>query len=179
MRSPLAHPLGLALAAAALIAVGCGGDDDETTTAADTTTAETTTEAEPDGGGGDGAPPPGDVEVTELTSFSSPDGNIGCLIDRESVRCDIAERDWKPPPKPADCDLDYGQGLTINAGGAPELVCAGDTALNATTSGAPLPYGQSITAGLLRCETEKSGMRCRDTETGRGFKLSRQSYELL
>ena len=57
------------------------------------------------------------------------------------VRCDIAERDWEPPPAPAYCELDYGQGIALSAGGDPEFVCAGDTALGAD---APLPYGESI-----------------------------------
>ena len=148
--------------------------------------AETNTEGEPEtstddeaASSEDGAPPPADTEVSGLTSFSSPSGNIGCLIDRESVRCDIAERDWQPPAKPADCKLDYGQGLTLAAGGGAEFVCAGDTALNATTSGAPLPYGESISAGLLRCESAESGISCREIESGRGFSLSREAYEIF
>ena len=49
----------------------------------------------------------------------------------------------QPPKAPADCNLDYGQGIQMSAGGAPEFVCAGDTALG---GGDPLPYGQSIAA---------------------------------
>lgn len=173
-----------AAAVAAALLLGCGGDDGEETTAAvtSTTTTTETVSTEPGGGGKgsiDGAPPAADTEVNELTSFSSPSGNIGCLIDRGAARCDIAERDWEPPPKPDDCDLDYGQGVEVTAGGAADLVCAGDTALNSTTSGAPLPYGESISAGLLRCESARSGITCRDIETGRGFALSRASYELF
>ena len=58
---------------------------------------------------------------------------------------------------------------------APQFVCAGDTALGA---GKPLAYGQSIAAGLLRCESLESGMTCTDTETGRSFTLSQESYDL-
>jgi hypothetical protein len=124
----------------------------------------------------DGETPPADIEVTELTPFTSPSGNIGCYIDRKTVRCDIDKRDWDPPMAPSDCDLDYGQGIELPAGGTPGFVCAGDTALG---GGDPLPYGQSIAAGLLRCESSESGMSCRDIETGRGFTLSIQSYELF
>ena len=63
----------------------------------------------------------------------------------------------------------------MSAGGAPEFVCAGDTALG---GGDPLPYGQSIAAGLLRCDSAESGMTCTDTETGRGFTLSIAAYKL-
>ena len=182
LRPPLALLLAGVLAVATL--AGCGGDDSTstvtetstaasssaTTTTADSTATEassTTTSSE------DGAPPPADITVRKLTSFSSPTGNIGCYIDRSSVRCDISQRDWEPPKAPASCDLDYGQGISLSAGGAPEFVCAGDTALGA---GKPLAYGQSISAGLLRCESEESGMSCTDAESGRGFTISKQSY---
>lgn len=117
-----------------------------------------------------------DRTVTKLTGFTSPTGNIGCYIDRRSVRCDIAERDWKPPPAPASCNLDYGQGIELEAGGSADFVCAGDTALG---GGEPLDYGTSIGAGLLVCESEESGMTCTDTETGRGFTISRESYDIF
>jgi hypothetical protein len=118
--------------------------------------------------------PPADRVVTETTGFTSPTGNIGCYIGTENVRCDIGERDWQPPPKPADCDLDYGQGIAMHIGGSPRIVCAGDTARARGTD--PLPYGQSIQAGSLRCDSAESGMSCNDLATGHGFTLSRQDY---
>lgn len=158
--------------AAALFAVlavaGCGGDSTTTVIeTAPTTSSPSATTTE------DGAPPPADNMVSKLTGFTSPTGNIGCHIDRRSVRCDIDQRDWKPPPAPPDCKLDYGQGISLDAGGPPEFVCAGDTALG---GGKPLVYGQSIGAGLLRCESAKSGMSCSDAESGRGFTISKQRY---
>jgi hypothetical protein len=153
------------LAATLAVAAGCGSDDDpstvtETVTSSSSTEATSTTT---DATSGDGTTPAADQEVTKLTGFTSPTGNIGCYIDRRSVRCDISKRDWDPPARPAGCaeQVDYGQGITMKAGGAPEFVCAGDTALG---GGDPLAYGQSIAAGLLRCESEESGMTCTDTE---------------
>ena len=188
MPSPRRSPAGiltlLLLVASPIVIAGCGGSGDDSTatvtetisdstsssTAASTTSTATTT-------GGEEGPPAADVQVTKLTGFTSPSGNIGCYIDMRSVRCDIDKRDWDPPARPASCNdnVDYGQGIQMSAGGAPKFVCAGDTALG---SGDPLPYGQSIAAGLLRCESAESGISCRDVETGRGFSLSIQSYEL-
>lgn len=164
--------------ALALLLAGCGDDDTTTVTTTetaatsgsttssiteDTTTSTTSTE--------------GDVPATEsLGAFTSPSGNIGCAMDEESVRCDIRQRSWKPPPAPKDCELDYGQGLQLSAGAEPGFVCAGDTTLGA---GPPLPYGEATAKGLLTCESEESGMTCTDTETGRGFTLSKESYELF
>jgi hypothetical protein len=106
----------------------------------------------------------------------SPSGNVGCHIRAIDLRCDILERAWAPPPRPADCQFGYGQGITMAAGGVAEFVCAGDTALDA---GEPLPYGESISAGALRFDSAESGITCRDTESGRGFALSRERYEMF
>ena len=72
------------------------------------------------------APFPEDSTVTELTSFTSPSGNIGCYLDTDTVRCDIAERDWTPPPRPASCPdaVDFGQGVTLSVGRSATFVCA-------------------------------------------------------
>ena len=116
--------------------------------------------------------------VDELTGFQSPSGNVGCYIDLDMVRCDIAERDWAPPPRPADCypGIGSGQGLLVSAGGDSGVVCAGDTALG---NGAPLAYGDAIEAGTLRCDSTEAAMTCRDSITGHGFSLSRQGYQLF
>jgi hypothetical protein len=175
----------LAIAAAALLLGGCGSGAD-TVTVTETSIASTTSSTAgstattdtpaTSTGAGDGGTPAADRTVTKLTGFTSPSGNIGCYIDRGSVRCDIDDRDWSPPKAPKSCDLDYGQGIELRAGGAAAFVCAGDTALG---GGDVLGYGSSIAAGLLRCESEESGMTCRDTETGRGFTISKQAYEIF
>lgn len=169
---------------AAILLVACGDDEGDelagTTAVTDTVTAPTPAE---EGGGAGGEPgsadgsfEPGDTDVGELTGFTSPTGRIGCLIEVRSVRCDISERDWEPPEPPDTCAYSYGQGLMLKAGAAAEFVCAGDTALQ---SGKPLPYGRSISAGSLLCESARSGMSCTDRETGRGFSISRERYEIF
>jgi hypothetical protein len=59
---------------------------------------------------------PADRELPELTGFVSPSGNVSCKIDPDWARCDIIDRDWTPPPRPADCEFDYGQGISLAAG---------------------------------------------------------------
>jgi len=170
----------LAIAVAAIVTAGCGSAD-ETVVVTETATSSTATAtagstATTSTDSGDGETPSADETVTKLTGFTSPTGNIGCYIDRKSVRCDIGDRDWEPPRAPKSCDLDWGQGIALSAGGAADFVCAGDTTLGA---GDALDYGRSIGAGLLICESEESGMTCRDTESGRGFTISKQSYEIF
>jgi len=75
--------------------------------------------------------------LQSFTGFQSPSGNIGCVIGRQGgVRCDIRNRDWRPPPKPASCMLDWGFGLTVGRRGRGQFVCAGDTR-SARAAGSP------------------------------------------
>ncbi|MED5815298.1 DUF6636 domain-containing protein [Mycolicibacterium sp. 050232] len=115
-------------------------------------------------------------QVKEPTAFSSPSGNVGCHLDSSMARCDIRDRSWAPPLRPASCAFAYGQGMTLRPGRPAEFVCAGDTALG---PGAELGYGDSITAGTLRCESADTGITCRDTKTRHGFAISRQAYHLF
>ncbi len=116
-------------------------------------------------------------EVSELTNFSSPSGNIGCYIEPTNVRCDIAERNWSPPPRAASCSemTGWGQGLQLTVGQPADFVCAGDTAL---TSGSPLAYGDKIVSGSIECTSTQAGMSCWDFVYGGSFDISREGYNI-
>lgn len=153
---------------------GCGGDTSPPATPPAATPAPTPSPAGPRP---DLLPRASRDErtVTEMTGFTSPSGNIGCIIDPDYVRCDIRDREWSPPPRPADCTYDYGQGIALSPGRSAAFVCAGDTALNA---GPPLAYGDKIFAGTLECTSNPSGMNCWDFRYGHEFTLSREGYRL-
>jgi hypothetical protein len=108
-------------------------------------------------------------------AFRSPTGNIGCYINGDVARCDIAEHSWEPPPKPASCEFDWGNGIELDHDGA-GFICAGDTTLGAETV---LEYGSSAQRGTFYCESADTGMSCIDTSTGSGFSLSRGSYRIF
>jgi hypothetical protein len=127
----------------------------------------------PDGSGTAGDPPP-EPEPQELTAFSTPSGNIGCVMDPEYVRCDIRDRSWEPPPAPSSCELDFGQGIELANETRSHLVCAGDTTLGAEDT---LEYGETSKVGPYRCVSAAAGMTCQ-AESGHGFFLSKETYEL-
>jgi hypothetical protein len=106
-----------------------------------------------------------------VVMFSSPSKNIGCVIDRSAARCDIRQRDWRPPPKPRSCELDWGFGLTVDRRGRGQFVCAGDTVLGSRRT---LAYGDSIQRGRFRCVSRVRAMRCVNRRNGHGFALSKQ-----
>jgi hypothetical protein len=109
--------------------------------------------------------------------FQSPTGNIGCEIDKSGARCDIKVRDWTPPPKPADCPVDYGQGVQIFKNGKGSVVCAGDTALD--PKAVKLGYNHAVEVTPVRCTSQPGGMTCENRLTGHGFFLSRSSYRVF
>ncbi|MUL80213.1 MULTISPECIES: hypothetical protein [unclassified Mycolicibacterium] len=115
-------------------------------------------------------------QVNEPTGFTSPSGSVRCYLDSTTARCDIADRSWAPPLRPASCAFDYGHGITLSPGQPAAFVCAGGTTLDAGTQ---LADRDSITAGALRCESIATGITCRDTETRHGFVLSREAYHLF
>ena len=112
----------------------------------------------------------------KLVQFRTPSGNIGCVGEtlraENFVRCDIAQRSWSPPRKPASCELDWGQGLSLGRRGRSRFVCAGDTALN---RGPVLAYGSRRLIGGISCVSRTTGLTCTNLD-GHGFSLSRQRY---
>jgi hypothetical protein len=112
------------------------------------------------------------VGADGLFAFTTPSHNIGCVIGPTMVRCDIRTHGWPMPPRPADCELDYGQGVALGTGRA-AYVCAGDTTLdpNATV----LPYDEAVRAGDLACVSTQAYLACRNLATGHGFSLSKET----
>lgn len=109
--------------------------------------------------------------------FTLPSGNIGCVMQSDGVvRCDIRQRDWAPPARPADCNpnYDFGQGLVLGA--TARFVCATDTAL----IGAPvLPSGSTSRQGPYQCRSDENGVECINLDTGHGFLLSAADYRIF
>ena len=118
------------------------------------------------------------VAAADTGGFTSPSGNIACMLSADLLRCDIEDRDWSPPPRPADCSemTGYGQGIRIEPTGPASFVCGGDTTFGGY--GTVLGYGEYEAGGGMSCNSEPSGMRCSNSD-GHGFTLSRQAYTLF
>ena len=118
------------------------------------------------------------TRVVHLQTFRSPSGNIGCAMFEGGARCDIRDREWSPPPRPASCpdEVDFGQGLSVAHDGSASFVCAGDTALDPT--GTPLGYGEVSEVGGTQCISRSEGITCAN-HAGHGFFISIQGYKLF
>jgi hypothetical protein len=110
--------------------------------------------------------------------FRSPSGNIHCQFfadsDRDadaSMRCDLMQLSNRPPPRPRDCDLEYGDAFEITGDAVTGTrLCHGDTVRDDTLPA--LAYGQSWQRQGLTCQSRESGVSCINA-TGHGFELGR------
>jgi hypothetical protein len=186
---------GIVIAAAAVLLAGCGSSKTivtvtrplpATSTGSATTKSTTTSTAGTTGTTTTGStathttPPPPPNPPSRLTvhlaEFSSPSGNIGCIIAAGQARCDIKNRNWSPPARPPGCpsQVGFGQGLFVNHAGVGHFVCAGDTAIIA---GAPaLHYGKNTLVDGFLCISRTTGMACEYEPTSHGFVIAIQGY---
>jgi hypothetical protein len=118
----------------------------------------------------------------EPVSFTTPSGNIACMMSAAvadiaaSVRCDIGSFAYTPPPAPPDCHVVFGHTLLLEQGHPPQFECAHDTMV---LSHFPVVgYGDFVQEGPLRCDSTAGGVVCTDNTTRRSFRLSRKSYGL-
>ena len=114
----------------------------------------------------------------KLVGFESEDGKVGCYMNGQGVRCDVKKPEWQAPPKPADCDLDWGQGVSVSRHGMADFVCAGDTTLDPRHD--VLEAGDKIKTGRFKCKARsESEVKCLNKRTGDGFAVSRAEVRLF
>jgi hypothetical protein len=118
-----------------------------------------------------------------VVSFRTPSGNIGCAFSaglsgaaKPTIRCDIRSGLEPPPPRPATCDLDYGDSVELSRTGRASFVCHGDTAIDPRSR--VLGYGRTWRRNGLSCTSRAVGLTCTNL-SGRGFFLSRQRWRIF
>jgi hypothetical protein len=113
--------------------------------------------------------------------FASPSGNISCQLylfqaNTGSAACQIRDSTFAAPPRPPNCQGGWGDSIGLVQGKAATFGCHTDTLFGGSTPA--LPYGATRTIAGITCDSEPTGMTCRDTTTGHYFQLSRDSYQL-
>jgi hypothetical protein len=122
------------------------------------------------------------VMAGALETFQSPTGNIHCLISdgpqpTPIASCEVRQYAGPVPPRPADCELDWVAGASIDAKGHVRLFsCQGDT--NVDHGNKTLAYGSAITHGGVTCSASPAGVVCK-AKSGRGFLVSRAAIKKL
>jgi len=112
--------------------------------------------------------------------FRSPSGNIHCQFfddDDPTVRCDLRQTSNRPPPRPRDCDLEWGQAFEVSSRAARgSLLCHGDTVQDDRLS--VLPYGHAWLRGGITCLSAQTGVRCSNAR-GAGFEIARAKQRVF
>ncbi|MFI7588660.1 DUF6636 domain-containing protein [Spongisporangium articulatum] len=190
---------------AALALAGCGGGSSGGAAVAPSAVSSPSLTASPSpsptGGGGTIAtgepaptkagsanPPAAHVEVRdgsddEYLSFLTPSGNIHCAIypgdddfRKGLVRCDVYKATWTLPPKPKDCEFDWGTVMTLEK--TPKAgLCVSDAV---DVQGAEtVAYGHGLKWHNITCVSQKTGLTCTNTDNKKGFTVSRSAYTLF
>lgn len=136
----------------------------------DATTASTASQA-PSDAATDAAQAPAAV----LAAFASPSSNITCEITADDVTCSIWQLAQQPAPVDT-CDGTVGYRVTIDAAsGEVKLPCVPTSEQPQKAPGdmQKLDYDQSVTQGQFTCSSSKSGVNCKDNESGKGFTIAK------
>jgi len=113
---------------------------------------------------------------TDGAQFRTPSGNIACRMDAGEVRCDVTDRTWTVPARPAGCAGVWATGAVVRGSAVGTLTCVDD----GLRSGAPvLGYGEAVRLGTTVCVSRPSGVRCENGATLHGFAVSRTSFDLF
>ncbi|MDH7797266.1 MULTISPECIES: DUF6636 domain-containing protein [unclassified Beijerinckia] len=121
------------------------------------------------------------AQALEGDSFRSPSSNIHCAYfadtDGASLRCDIRQTSNKPPPRPRECDLDWGNAFEVLAKSTRGArICHGDTVADPNLP--VLSYGAVWSRGGFTCHSAETGILCRNAR-GAGFELSRAQQRVF
>ena len=120
------------------------------------------------------APP----DAKRFDAFQTPSGNIACATwpeDEGSVRCDISQYTYVPPPRPDYCDTDWGGAFSIEPDANVNMLCAGDTVYSLDLpKSAP---GTSVVIGRSICKVQRRSVECVVSETDGGLFLSPERYD--
>jgi hypothetical protein len=119
----------------------------------------------------------------ELVGFKTPSNNIHCQLDEGTagaigyLRCDIRQMRNAHPPRPRNCDLEWGDAFVIEQDGrSGQRLCHGDTVADEALL--TLGYGSIWRRGGFTCRSGQSGLTCINV-MGHGFSLSRTDQRIF
>lgn len=113
-------------------------------------------------------------DATGADSFTTPTGNIICTVSSLGVQCGIAKLEKKPKANADGCEGYIGYVVELRPSGV-TTPCVAEADLPGAASQAQevLEYGDKKTVNNYECTSERTGMKCVDTTSSRGFTLAR------
>ncbi|MGB3448247.1 MAG: DUF6636 domain-containing protein [Xanthobacteraceae bacterium] len=112
--------------------------------------------------------------------LQTPSGNIHCQFfsydHQSSFRCDIGQIATRPP-RPTDCDLDWGSAFEMPVrGNKTQRLCHGDTVMDKSLP--VLSYGEIWQHGGFTCTSEQNSLTCFNADR-HGFSLSKAKQDIF
>jgi hypothetical protein len=116
--------------------------------------------------------------VVGWARFQLPDGSIACLIDADTVRCDLVAHTYTPPKNPhPDCQGDYGAAVMMTASTAPAFICISDTVADPTLP--KLGNGGTTQVGTIMCFSDPPSVTCMNLTSSHGFLIEPDLYQFF
>ncbi|MFO1462915.1 MAG: DUF6636 domain-containing protein [bacterium] len=112
----------------------------------------------------------------DTNGFRTPSKNIHCAVYDQNLRCDLLQNDAKLPPRPKDCELDWGNMFAMNLTGQAARICAGDTVAGENTPA--LDYGRTWEYQGFQCRSEMNGLTCTN-KSNHGWFLKKAEQRLF
>jgi hypothetical protein len=121
--------------------------------------------------------------------FLSPSGNINCSMSLQSdfvqngvkqtgsnvVQCELSDYTWQLPQ---DCPSKVVGVAFRSDDTAPPVAGCWKYPNQLPLPWPTLNYGQTRTVGAITCDSEPSGIKCTNANTGHFFRVSRESYDV-
>ncbi|MDQ2983301.1 MAG: hypothetical protein M3R70_05170 [Actinomycetota bacterium] len=106
-----------------------------------------------------------------FVSFRTPSKNIYCMYGSGELRCDIGSGLRPKPPKPRNCQFDWGGSVNMRRTGRARVGCVSDSVYSSNAR--VLRYGKTWRGGGFACTSRIMGLTCRNASR-HGWFLSRQ-----
>jgi hypothetical protein len=111
--------------------------------------------------------------------FQTPSKNIACQFFTDNgqgaLRCDLMNMETRPP-RPADCELEWGHAFEMSAKGSAGRSCVGDTIMDPSLP--VLAYGEVWQRAGFTCRSEQTGLTCFNAMQ-HGFSLARAEQKVF
>ena len=111
---------------------------------------------------------PATASALELKMFRSPTGKIGCSFYKDKGKPPEARCDWRGMED---------QAVWVALRGKAERIHVTDTVLDPNAK--VLRYGKTKRFHGLKCTSRRTGMTCKSTKSGHGFKVSVEKRRLF
>jgi len=108
------------------------------------------------------------------SGFVTPSKHTFCAIDEGRLRCDMTENSAKIPPKPKDCEFDWGNSFEMKRTGSASRICVSDFV--GTTE--VLDYGKSWDHQGFHCNSKPSGLTCTN-QSHHGWMLKQSEQRIF